>query len=162
MMSAVKFRTQYDRERKICSSGNVMRPEYQLRYDDAGNEYVALIGEKNLYEEIQSHALSVDINYILARFASGETDVLSKRQGVFGDFSKFPRTYAEMLNSLNEAQAVFDSFPVEVKHQFGDSMAQWLSQYGTEDWNRKMGLSAPDPEPLTPNPDNLSKEGASE
>lgn len=160
------FRTQFERQRVNCSSGNVVAPEFSLRYDDDGNEYFEVIGEKNLYDEIQSHKLSVDINYILARFASGDTEALSKRQGVYGDFSRFPRTYAEMLNTVNDAQAYFDALPLEVKHQFGDSMQQWLSQYGTDDWSRKMGYSQK-VENLVVNPDAAApapavKEGASD
>lgn len=135
------FRTQYQRQRVFCDSGNAVVKMHELRYDEDGNEYFEVIGEKDLYDEIQSHKLSVDINYILARFASGDKDVLSKKQGIYGDFSSFPRSYAEMLNTLNSAQSVFDQLPVEIKNKFGDSMQAWLTQYGTPSWAEKMGFS---------------------
>lgn len=160
-MSKTKFRTQYDRERVFTCPGSPMRPIRELRYDDDGNEYLYTLGEECLYDEIQSHKMSVDINYILARFASGDREVLSKRQGVYGDFSRFPKTYAEMLNTVNQAQSIFDSLPVEVKHQFGDSMQVWLAQYGTEDWSKKMGYELTSVEGMQVNPDVVvSEKGA--
>lgn len=156
-----EFRTQFQRQRVFCDSGNAIIKEYELRFDENGNEYFEIIGEKNLYDEIQSHKMSVDINYILARFASGDKDVLSKKQGVYGDFSSFPRSYAEMLNTLNSAQSVFDQLPVEIKNRFGDSMQAWLSQYGTPAWSEKMGFSQK-VEGFEVNVDAVKKESDSE
>lgn len=152
-MPKTKFRTQFDRERVYSEVGSRIRPTYEARFDDDGNEYIAQTGEEDLYDEIQSHKLSVDINYILARFASGDTEVLARKQGVYGDFTQFPKTYAEMLNTVNQAQSIFDSLPVEVKHRFGDSMQVWLSQYGTDDWSKKMGYEVQPVEGLQVNPD---------
>lgn len=157
-----EFRTQFQRQRVFCDSGNAIVKEHELRYDEDGNEYFEVLCEKNLYDEIQSHKMSVDINYILARFASGDRDVLSRKQGIYGDFSDFPRSYAEMLNTLNSAQSVFDQLPIEIKNKFGDSMQAWLAQYGTPAWSEKMGFSQK-VEGLKVNPDAvIDKEVVSE
>lgn len=137
----LKFRTQYDRDRIFSIPGDRSKIEYELRYSDQGVEYLEEVGKVDLYEEIQSHRLSVDINYLIKRYEAGDVSALERRQGVYGDFSEMPKTYAEMLNRAIDAENAFDRLPVSVKERFDNSMAQWLSSFGSPEWASKMGLS---------------------
>lgn len=133
------FRTQYDRQRIFTVPGDSTRILYELRYDDDGSEYLEEVGKEDIYEQIQSHMLSVDINYLLSRYAQGDPDILERRQAVYGDFSQMPKTYAEMLNRLVSAENAFDQLPIDIKNQFNNSMSEWLAQYGSNAWIQKMG-----------------------
>ena len=135
--------TQYDRDRFRSSPGKRCKPLYASSYDDAGRLVLKKTGEEDLYDFIQSHAESVDINVILAKYAAGDASVLSRRQGVYADFSAMPGTYAEMLNMVHQAEASFDALPLETRQAFDMSMSNWLASYGSEEWIKKMGIDVP-------------------
>lgn len=138
---ALKFRTQFDRQRVFSAPGDRVRLEYELRYTPEGVEYLEETGKVDQYEEIQSHRLSVDINYLIKRYEAGDVSVLERRQGAYGDFTEMPKTYAEMLNRAIDAENAFNSLPVSVKERFNNSMAEWLTSFGSAVWTSKMGLS---------------------
>lgn len=125
-------------EQYVAASGDRYVVEYAPKFDDQGNFELVEAGKKDMYDEIQSHALSCDIHYILARYANGETDLLSKRQGIYGDFSDFPKTYAEMFQKIEDGKNMFMQLPVEVRAKFEHNFEKWLSTYGSEDWFAKM------------------------
>lgn len=92
------------------------------------------------YAQTQADKLSCDINYILARYASGDTTALAKAQGVFADVSEMPTNYAEVLNIVRFAENRFDALPVEVKAAFGNDVNQFIATMGTESWNKNLGI----------------------
>ncbi len=140
------FDTQYSpRERIAANPGNPIKTLYAGRYDANGRVVLEEKGTENLYDYIQSFADSVDINVILARFANGETDALSKAQGFYADVTDFPANMADALNRINQAEEMFKSLPLEVRQKFDCSFEQFLSQSGSGDWLEKMGMSPAQP-----------------
>lgn len=135
-----EFRKHYDRCRVFTAPGDRMKDQYELRVDDDGFEYFEKLGTVDHYDEIQSHAMSVDINYLIARYSAGDMTALQRRQAVYGDFTTAPKTFADMLNQVRDAQNVFDQMPVEVKQKFDNSFERWLVSYGSEPWRSAMGL----------------------
>lgn len=136
------FRTKYS-ERLIRQSdpGSPMKEDIVATLDKDGFIQLEVVGEFSLYDEIQSHADSCDINLLYKRFVNGETDVLSRVQGMYGDFSAMPKTYADMLNSVIAGERFFDALPVEIKNQFEGSFTHWMATMQTDDWYRKMGYT---------------------
>lgn len=123
-----KWKTQHDeRPRFHTNHGERMHKLYGAVYDDKGRVRLEEKGEESLYEHIQSFADSVDIHVILNRFANGETDVLSKVQGFYGDFTDLPSNYAQLLNTVNDGQRLFDSLPVETRAVFGHSFNEFMT-----------------------------------
>ena len=100
-------------------------------------------GKEDLYAFIQSHKDSVDLHKIMDRFNAGDTAVLQKVQGMFGDFSQMPQTYAGLLNHMIEAEQTFMSLPLETREKFGQSFHAWLAQAGSESWLEAMGMVTP-------------------
>ena len=136
------FDTQYSpRERIHAEAGSRVKQLYAGRYDANGRVVLEEKGTEDLYGFIQSFADSVDINVILARFANGDTEALSRAQGFYADVTDFPPNMAEALNRINQAQEMFNSLPLDVRQKFDCSFEQFLSQSGTEDWLSKMGMS---------------------
>ena len=116
-----KFKTQYDRARVHSEHGTALKRKYHARVDKNGVINLVDDGFENVYDFIQSHKDSCDINRMIERYARGEVDVLSKVQGVFGDFTEFPKTYADMLNHLIDGERHFNELPIEIKNSFNNS-----------------------------------------
>lgn len=105
-----------------------------------------------LYSFIQSHADSVDIHVLLARYKNGEVDALSRVQGAYGDFTDMPTTYAELLNRVNEGKAFFESLPVDIRAKFDHNFAQFMAGMDKPDFLDKLGISSAETSP-SPSPD---------
>lgn len=155
------FRTQYDPHSRVqCNPGTREHVTYGGHYDDRGRIVLEPIGKVNTYDEIQSHAESVDIHVLMDRYKRGDVDALSQRQGFFGDVLDFPKTYAEALNHMNEMERQFMSLPVEVRARFGHSFSEFLAASGEADFFDKLGIKR-EPEP-NPAISVEKKEGAAE
>ena len=136
------FRTKYG-EKVIRESdpGSPMKEDFVATLDKDGFIQLEKVGEYSLYDEIQSHADSCDINLLYKRYVSGETDVLARTQGMYGDFTGMPKTYADMLNSVMAGERFFNALPIDVKNQFGNNFTHWMATLETDDWYRKMGYT---------------------
>lgn len=141
----MRFRTQYtEHPRFQCFTGSPEKVVYQARYDASGTLELYESGLEDLYGYIQSHRDSCDIHVILNRFANGELDVLSQVQGFYADTTGMPSTYAEVLNAVLDGERMFNSLPAELKQQFGNSFAQWLTAMDKPDFAQRMGWEAPE------------------
>ena len=124
----MQFETQFRKPARFLSNpGSPVKILYGPEFDEKGRMTLVEKGRENLYDFIQSFKESVDIHVLLKRFSNGETDVLSKIQGFYGDFTEFPRTYADLLNTVNEGEAFFNGLPVEVRSKFGHSFPVFMS-----------------------------------
>lgn len=150
------FRTQYDdRERLYCNPGQREHIRYGGHYDENGRVVLEEIGRINLYDEIQSHAESVDIHVLMERYKRGDVDALSQAQGFYGDVLDFPKTYAEALNHMNEMERQFMALPVAVRERFGYSFSEFLASAGQPDFMDKLGIQS---EPEQPDKEEEDKE----
>lgn len=125
-----RFRTQYDRQRIFANPGDPVHILYSPEFDSDGHMHLVETGRENISEYIQSHKDSTDINLLIQRFVKGDVSVLSRRQGMYGDFTQLPKNYADMLNKLNRAEEFFNALPVEERAKFNHSFAQFVSSLG--------------------------------
>lgn len=138
----IKFNTQYDKRAPVYQEpGSSEKLVYSPRYDSDGVLDLVVTGKENLYEYIQSHKESTDIHVLLDRFAAGETDVLQRMQGFYGDVTSMPKTYAEVLNAVIVGEETFSRLPVEVKQRFNNSFAEWLAAMDKPDFSTRMGVA---------------------
>lgn len=152
-MKDIRWRNQFsDRERVRSNHGERKHKLYGAVFDDAGRVILEEKGEEDLYAYIQSFAESVDIHVILKRFANGETDVLSKVQGFYGDFTQMPTDYAQLLNTVNEGQRLFESLPVDVRAKFGHNFNEFMTAMCDGSLVERLGGTPPSPAP-EPSPD---------
>ncbi|WGL31299.1 internal scaffolding protein [Dipodfec virus UOA04_Rod_868] len=136
-----KFRTQYDARVPVYQEpGSRIKNVYSPRYTEDGVLDLIVTGQENLYEFIQSHKESTDIHVLLERFSNGETDVLSRMQGFYGDVTSMPKTYAEVLNAVIVGEETFARLPVDVKQRFDNSFAVWMASMDSPDFAKKMGV----------------------
>lgn len=128
----------------FTESGDPMKPVYTPKLQSDGFVELVQTGEEDLQEYIDSFAEECTIDYVLKRCAVGDQTVLSKRQGVYGDFTDVPKTYAEVLQKVIDGHTYFDSLPLAVRKKFDQSFEKWFMMIGSDDWLKMM---APDPEP---------------
>lgn len=149
MMEMSVFQTQFRKpERFITNPGSPIRTVYGATYDDKGRIQLEEKGTENIYDYIQSFAESVDIHVILKRFAAGDTTALQSRMnGVYGDFTEFPTTYAEILNRVIEGENMFNDLPVDVRAKFNHSYHEFLASIGSQEFFDALGVEKPVMEP---------------
>lgn len=134
-MQKNKFRTQFDRKSVPYPETTSIVTDYQLSLAPDGKEVLVAVGEHDIYPEIQSHAKSVDINEIILRHQRGDVDVLAQRAGLYGDFTNMPTSYAELYQSVLDAQAYFDSLPLDIRQKFDHSFSKFFTSIGTPEFN---------------------------
>lgn len=142
----MKFATQFDKRSFPAScAGSRVKCTFAGHYDEKGRVVLEEVGKINLYDEIQSHAQSVDIHTLLKRFANGDPTALASRQGIFADVTEMPKTYAEFLNKMISLENGFNSLPADVKQKFGNSFQQFLAESDAIGFAEKLGLVTSDP-----------------
>lgn len=131
-----------DHERFVSNPGNPIVQEYRAELDKTGREIIRLVpdGETNIYEQIQSHKASTDLQQIINRYFNGDTNALQRSQAIYADITAVPANMHEAVNLMRNAQADFDRLPVDIKAKFSNSWETWISTVGTQDWYDKMQI----------------------
>lgn len=131
-----------DRVRKFCSCGDRFVTTYKPHFENDGTMNLKESGRVDLYEEIQSHKASTDINTIIKKFTmTGDESLFQVRQAYYGDFSEMPKTYAEMFQRVVDAENLFNGLPPEVRSQFNNNLSEFLSSFGTEKFKNAFGVN---------------------
>lgn len=113
-------------ERIYCSSGLKVEPEYHVHYDKDGKRILKIDGQKNTFDDIQSHRESCDIEIILKRYMAGDFSVLNRNDPQYIDTTEFPKSYAEAFEKNQAAKEYFYSLDPEIRAQFNNSVEQFL------------------------------------
>lgn len=142
----LKVRTQFDERARVhANPGNPEKILYSPKFDSNGSMELIEAGKEDLYASIQSHKDSCDINIILKRYACGDVSALQKRQGMFGDFTDAPSSYAEALNSMIIAEQYFNSLPLETRAQFDHNFHRFLLSLDKPDFESKFSAGVKKP-----------------
>lgn len=124
----MKFKKYYEKHERVYSNpGSHFENEYQLVIKENGAEELEIIGKTDIYQDIQSHRMSVDINEILQRFKNGDEAVLEKVKGFYGDISDMPGNMADFLNMSMRGKELFEGLPIEYKKMYGNNYAAFLA-----------------------------------
>lgn len=160
-LPAQPFQTQFNaRERVYKEVGAGIRQLYTSEVSEDGVLRLIPSGTDDLYADIQSHKDSCDIHVLLARYKNGDPDALSRVQGVYGDFTEMPTTYAELLNMVIRGENMFNSLPVEIRAKFDHSIEKFLvAMDDMPSFMEKIGVkhNGDDPEPPEPHVDSSGK-----
>lgn len=137
----MEFRTKYDRV--VCTSEagspikiikeGVLQKDHVLKVVEKGTE--------DLYGFINSFADSVNIHVLLNRFKNGDKESLLQRAGAYIDISALPTNINEFIELSNNAQALFNKLPIEVKESFNNNVVEFISTIGDDSWREKMSKS---------------------
>lgn len=130
MVHVANFRSQYDEHKSFFAHpGSTERVVYKSQYDDDGVLQIIPDGKENLTDFIQSHKDSCDINVLMKRYKNGEIQDLERVRGIYGDFTKAPKTYSEMLNIVLSGQELFEKLPLEQRANFGHDFGRFIASY---------------------------------
>ena len=137
----MKFRSQFDEHQHFISEpGDQIRLTFEPYYDEFGNLELKESGKFDQYMDIQSHADSVDINVILARYRNGDENALNRVQGFYADVTGAPKSMADVLNLVIKGETEFNNLPLETRAAFDHNYANFLATMGSQDWYDKLGL----------------------
>lgn len=129
----MKWQTKYrDVERFHTCVGSPESPVYSPKVNEDGTIDLIQTGVINIYDEIQSHADSCDINEIMKRFELGDTSVLERVNGFYGDFLDSPKTLAQVYQLMLDSRNEFDKLPTEVKNAFNNNPDEFICSLGSE------------------------------
>ena len=138
-IKTVSYFDALERKSKFISpTGNGTIDEYQLKKNKNGEEELIKIGIRNTFEEIQAYKESADITNIINRFVNGETEILHAVNGVYGDFTNAPTSYADYFAKVKEAKSIFDALPDEVKDRFDNDAEKFFLEFGTDSFVNKV------------------------
>lgn len=127
----------------LSSSGELFKPVLSGKLMADGTIKLSEVDRIDIKAEINSHASTCDMAYILSRLKVGDVSVLNHNEGAYGDFTVFPKTYAEMLQLVQSGESAFDSLPLEVRSKFDNNINKWFASIGTDDWCEKMNVQKP-------------------
>ena len=84
---------------------------------------------ENTDDLIDAQREAADINNILARISNGEIGLLNQKNGFYGDFTEFPKTYAEMLDLMHRGEEFFNKLPAETKEKYNNDFNQFFVNF---------------------------------
>lgn len=164
----IPFRTAYSgAERHTVPSGNGKENVYEYCLNNKGQKQLMLVGEKNLYEEIQSHHEECKIENILRQVGVGDYSSF-KPDGMYADISQVPNNLNEARKEIIKLENTWKKLPLETRAKYDNSVETFISQAGSEAWMIDMGLMQPkvspeetpitkEPETTVPVPEETSK-----
>lgn len=122
----------------VSESGVDLNPVYSTVVDDDGSFRVVKAGTYSIQQKIDSNRETCDLSVIVSRLLAGDTSVVN-REVMFGDFTKFPSSYRDMLQLRIDAEKHFYQLPVEDRAKFDYDVNKYIAQAGSEDWLKKLG-----------------------
>lgn len=148
-----------ERKRVFSAPGSAEMPTYRPVIGDSGAIDLIQDGMINIYDQIQSHKDSCDVNLMIKRFENGDLTALgTPRDPVYMDVTDMPKTYAELYQKVIDAKNEFNALPLDLREKFDFDADKYISQMGTSAWFDVMQdyyKPAPDPvisDPTIPNP----------
>lgn len=127
-------------KRFVSNPGSRFKKIYHGEVQENGDIELIFDGTEDIYRKIQAEAVGTDLPSIIARATAGDPTAFRNGTGFYGDIVDMPKTYAEVLNTVNNAQREFDKLPIEIKAKFENSFEKWFATLGTKDWYDKHGI----------------------
>ena len=137
-----------DPNKFVTSAGNKDHILYSPKVLDSGVIKLIESGKENIQDKINSFRDTCDMSFIIQRLAMGDSSVLNKKLPNYGDFTQMPKSFAEALQLVINAEKEFYDLPLDTRNKFDNDYKQWFAQAGSEAWLDKMGIGlAKDVEP---------------
>lgn len=121
--------------------GDLFQPVYSPSFAPDGSISLKETDRVDIKKEINSYVPYTDMHYIISRLLAGDDSVLSSKQPMYGDFTQFPRSYAEMLELVQRGEDAFNSLPLDVRMKFDNDRYKWFASIGSDTWFEAMGIS---------------------
>lgn len=113
----------------VSCPGDPLHPVRHGIVKDDGSIELVVDRLEDTDEIIDSYRASTDINNILVRISNGEIGLLNQKNGFYGDFTEFPKTYAEMLDLMHRGEEFFNKLPAETKEKYNNDFNQFFANF---------------------------------
>lgn len=135
------FLTAYGEVRKDGSipSGQETEAKYEYKINKHGQKKLEIVGEVNVYEQIQTYAEENKLENIMARCIAGDTSVL-RPDGIYGDITNLPTNLIEARQAMQNLENTWNSVPQDIKNKYNNSLDEFIAKSNTEEWQKDMGL----------------------
>lgn len=134
------------RKYKPTPAGNRFHEIFVGRYRTDGSIELVLSDVVDIKQEINSHRAECDMSYILSLLNAGDTSVLNTAKPMYGDFTQFPTSYADILNLYNDCQSNFGKLSPDVRNAYGNDMYKFFCDIGSDNWCNLMHVTIKQPE----------------
>lgn len=124
----------------VSNPGKRFREKFHAVYNEKGDIELVSDGFEDVKKRMRADAEGTDLPSIIARATAGDPTAFRKDKGFYGDIVDMPKTYAEVLNTVNAGREKFDSLPIEIKEKFGNSFEKWFATFGTDEWLYNHGI----------------------
>lgn len=119
-------------------SGEKLEDTYEMRITPRGHKILEKNGKTDVYEFIQTSLEETKIENIIRRALGGDESALATMHGVYMDVSDAPKSLAEMQQAVITATLEFEKLPLEIREKFNHSAMQYVAEFGTEEWIKKL------------------------
>ena len=110
----------------VTRPGSRIHLHYEARHD--GQRVVLMeSGSTDIQREIESYGKYTDLHYMLHRLAVGDSNVISTRTPIYGDFSGLPTNPIDAINLVHTAEAKFGELSSEERSSFNNDYRAWLA-----------------------------------
>lgn len=134
-----KFAKVSDPNSFVTDPGSDIHYLYEGKLCPNGEIVLVPKGKESISEKINSFAQFTDIKYIMNRLNQGDTSVL--RDGaMYGDFTKVPKSLADALQLMMNAEDRFNELPLIIRNKFNNSYLAWMQSAGSDAWFDNMGF----------------------
>lgn len=97
-----------NKDRIFSASGDPIKQLYVPELTSSGLKLVDG-GQLDLDQVIQDSSSYCDLALLLQRYEAGDVEALTRKQGLFGDATLFPRDSRSMIENLRSARQFYDS-----------------------------------------------------
>ena len=129
----------------VCPSGSGIVNTYMLNIDDDGCQCLVCTGQTDLYAQIQSHRESCDLDMLLRNIDPNSLNNMVSSFSVddlvnsgIVDYAGMPTTLGGMFNLVQKGENLFNGLPEEVRKEFNYSVKNFVSKFGSPEFNDVM------------------------
>lgn len=143
MPSKNKFGTKYqtEKEKHYSPMGKRIQMEHTAHMGLDGRRTLIADNPKPIYEMIQAHKDSCDIERIVKRAINGDLSVLNAMDGQYIDITGAPASLAHAQQIIINAKEQFNKLDADTKAKFENNPEVFVATVGTDKWNEIMGIN---------------------
>lgn len=135
-----------DPNKFVTNPGSDIHELYEGKLLPNGEIRLVPCGKESISEKINSYAKFTDIKYIMNRLEQGDTSVVrAPEKAMYGDFTKVPKSLADALQLMINAESRFNELPLDIRNKFNNSYLAWMQSAGSDVWFTNMGFVPDNP-----------------
>lgn len=124
--------------RFISEPGTNKLIDYKVKVEKDGSITLVENGYIDTQEMIESHRQGCELQTLIMRYEAGDLSALNQVNGFYADMQNAPKTLADSMQLVINAQNAFDVLPIDIKKEFGSDWRRWLASAGEDDWLKVM------------------------